>query len=210
VTCRATLDERKGMTKRLTLGQLLLSLCTLLCGPAKADLLGSTLSWQYYAHGGAYNFGTSSGTFVDNGGVGGTFSDGTYTYFNIVAGSDFITFDYSVLNKPIFDSWDPSPLSLSPTIHNGIAIDMVAGPAFTSVAIDPFTNMVGFDASRFSFTGSEIQVDWQGLPFNTGTIVRLDVTSVPEPSSLFLLAMGLTGIALWRAFLCSSVLGARS
>src|SRR5689334_6537964 len=47
-----------------------------------------TMSWQYYAFGGAYGFpgGQTSGTFAANGGVGGTFSD-IAPYFNIIADS---------------------------------------------------------------------------------------------------------------------------
>jgi hypothetical protein len=140
---------------------------------------GPTMSWQYYAYGGPYIFGSgqTGGTFVANGGVVGTFVGGTPDlYFNIIADSTSITFDYSIYNGATAAIWSDSALSLPPTIHNGIAIDMLSGGTFSSVTINSATNMVGFDASRISFTGSQIQVDWQNLPFNTGTIVRLDFT----------------------------------
>jgi len=142
---------------------------------ANGGLLGATLSWQYYAYGGPYNpqGGGSSGVFKVNGGAGGEFKGGSAVYFAIVAGNSSITFDYSITNHT--GPWSASTLSLPPTIHNGIAINMVSGPAFTTVTIDPATNMVGFDPSRISFTNNQIQVDWQNLPYDASTIVKLDV-----------------------------------
>jgi len=58
---------------------------------------------------------------------------------------------------------------------------MVSPLAFASVTLDPTTTMAGFTPSNFSFTGSQIQVDWQNLPFDKTTIVKLDVAVVPEP-----------------------------
>jgi hypothetical protein len=137
--------------------------------------LGSTMSWQYYAYGGAYEGVQSSGEFTDNGGVGGTFIDGAgTTYFNIIADDSSVTFNYSVEDYPPGD-WSPSGLSLPPTIYSGIAVNIVSGPPLTSVTIDPSTNMAGFDASRLSFTPTQIQVDWQNLSFDTSTIVKLDL-----------------------------------
>lgn len=150
---------------------------------------GPTMSWQYYAFGGPYTFGSAqtSGTFFANGGVVGTFVGGSFQlYFNIIADSKSITFDYSIYNgiggsNPV---WSASALSLTPIIHNGIAINALSGLTFNSVKIDPATNMIGFDESRINFTNSQIQVDWQNLPFNTGTIVKLDINSNSSCSTI--------------------------
>jgi hypothetical protein len=64
------------------------------------------------------------------------------------------------------------------------------------VAIDPATTMAGFDNSRFSFTGSQIQIDWQNLQFSPTTIVKLDIQTVPEPSLLALVGLGAGLLAL--------------
>jgi hypothetical protein len=169
-----------------------------LAGPARADFLGSTMDWQYFAYGDPY---TGPNVFVDNGGVVGSFVAFGTAYFNIIADDNSVTFDYSSF-KGVSGTWSPSELSLPPTIHNGIAIDMIAGPQFGSVTIDPATNMVGFDASRMSFTGNQIQVDWQTLSFGPNTVVKLDLSPspAPEPSALALAgvgAVGLLGLA-WR------------
>ena len=137
-----------------------------------------TYSWQYHAFGEPYTFrgGETSGTFAATGGVVGTFIGGTSSlYFNIIADATSITFDYFI-NSGTGAAWSLSELSLPPTIYNGIAFDLASGHPITSVTIDPATNMVGFDASRISFTSSQIQVDWQDLPFDTSTIVMLNIT----------------------------------
>jgi hypothetical protein len=137
---------------------------------ANGGLLGATISWQYYFDGGAWQ---SPGRFEVNGGAGGKFEKTGTSYFVILADNNSITFNYSIEQGD--GPWSSSALSLAPTIHNGIAINMVSGPAFSTVTIDPATNMAGFDASRISFTDDQIQVDWQNLAFNPHTIVKLDV-----------------------------------
>lgn len=161
---------------------------------AKAQFLGSTLSWQYYFNGGPFG---GSTTFVDNGGSGGNFSG----YFDIIADNTSVTFDYSGYTGGS-TSWSNSGLSLSPTIFNGIAVNVVSGPAITSLTIDPSTNLAGFNSSLISFTGNQIQVDWQGLAFNASTRVKLNLTgsrsnATPEPGSVALFAGSLvTGAGL--------------
>jgi hypothetical protein len=155
---------------------------------------GATLSWKYYAYGSLY---LDGGSFVANGTVGGTFSDPSDTYFNIIADSSSITFDYSVLTKAP-GSWSSSELSLAPTIHNGIAINMVSDLSFVSVTLDPATTMAGFSTGNFSFTADQIQVDWQNLPFDNTTVVKLDIVIVPEPNFACLLLAGLVAAVAVR------------
>lgn len=59
----------------------------------------------------------------------------------------------------------------------------------TGVSLDPATTTVGFDNSRVSFTSDHILVNWNGLSYVDGTVVKIDFAfvSVPEPASLALL-----------------------
>ena len=152
---------------------------------AHANLMGSTITSQYYYGGGAYG---SPTTFVVNGGVGASY----FGYFNVVANASTITFDFSILPSPTYFS--SSPLSLAPTVHNGLALSMVSGPTFLNVALDPTSNLAGFTSINFSFTGNQIQVDFQNLNVNSTNKVVLDVATtspVPEPETLGMLGGGL-------------------
>lgn len=66
--------------------------------------------------------------------------------------------------------------------------------AFTSVTIDAATNMVGLDQSRITFDSNNIYVNWQGLGFDSNTIVKLNVNAVPVPAAAWLLGSGLLGL----------------
>jgi hypothetical protein len=132
---------------------------------------GAKLEWQYYAFGDPYNGNGSPGECKVQ---GSATTCGTFTgYFNIVTDKKSITFDYSPSGAG--STWSKSALSLPPTIHNGVAINLTSSGTITSVKIDPATNMVGFKKNRVSFTANQIQVDWQKLAFDSSTVVKLDV-----------------------------------
>lgn len=88
--------------------------------------------------------------------------------------------------------------SFTPASFNGFRLRDVTSTIapFTSVTIDPSTNMIGLDASRISFDADNIFVNWQSLSFSNETIVRLNIGggTVPEPASLLLLASGLLAV----------------
>ena len=134
----------------------------------------SKLEWQYYAYGGPYDgLGSPSKCTVIKNNCG-SFGN----YFHVVTDSKSITFNY----KPsgMGGKWSSSKLSLPPTIHNGIAINLLSAGTFTSVKIDRATNMAGFNGHHLSFTAKQIQVDWQNLEYDSSTIVKLDVKVAPS------------------------------
>jgi hypothetical protein len=60
--------------------------------------------------------------------------------------------------------------------------------------------MAGFDDSRISSSSPEIAVDWSGLSCVDGTRVQIDFTfnPIPEPVSMALFGLGLSGLAVSR------------
>lgn len=172
-----------------------LSICAavVLSVPANASLLGDTLSWQSYFGGGEFHDDSTSGSFVVDGGIGGTMIVDGVSIYNLIALDDRIGFDYLSAG-----TWGASPLSLAPTIFNGVAINKLSGFGFASVGIHFATNLAGFDASRISFTPYQIQIDWQGLSFDANTLVKLNITTAtPEPAAYLLLGSGLIALAAW-------------
>lgn len=170
--------NRLRLARRVAWAASLLAVPWFVSIPAQAALIGSTVYWQYYAYGGPYGI---PHEFVVNGAVGDTFHAGRdRTYFDIVVDDDSLQFNYAPLNDDEERDWDDSVLSLAPTIHNGIAIDLPASVSFENISINAETNMEDFDASRFSFTKRQLQVDWTLLKFTKATKVSFDIVVVPE------------------------------
>ena len=88
----------------------------------------------------------------------------------------------------------------------GLALDVgcdlwVSDPSgfITNVLFD--TDIFGFDASRITFDGHSVSVNFASLSIETGQVIFLDlVTShdVPEPGTLALLGIGLFGMGQAR------------
>jgi hypothetical protein len=82
------------------------------------------------------------------------------------------------------------------------------GPIFTSAlphgisraTVDGSTTLSGFDATRVSLTSDQIRLNWDGLFYRDGTIVKVDFSFVPEPGTLPLVASSVVAlVALGRA-----------
>lgn len=67
-------------------------------------------------------------------------------------------------------------------------------PNFTSVTINAISTLAGFDRSRIDFDANTIRINFVGLSFRSDDILSLDVTAVPEQTTIALLGLGLLSV----------------
>jgi hypothetical protein len=78
-------------------------------------------------------------------------------------------------------------------------LDLSEAP-FTSVTLDPATNVPGIDASRVTFDAQDIYVNFSGITYSTGQRVSLDLNATPEPSYLVILMILMIAALLIHTF----------
>ena len=91
-------------------------------------------------------------------------------------------------------TWNSEPF-------NGVIFTSPAPLGITGAAVDAATTMTGFDDSRVGFNADQILIDWGGLSYLSGTVVKVDfatASDVPEPASFALLGTGLLAAGLAR------------
>ncbi len=77
-------------------------------------------------------------------------------------------------------------------IFNGFYFFDLGGtlPAFSSVTINPATNMAGLDQSRILYDENNIYINFAGLYAFPNTYVQMDVGFAPEPATVLLFGIG--------------------
>jgi len=157
--------------------------------PARASFIGAemTASYQYPTLGSIYGQASwTPPTFTVGGGVEtvGNVENVTSIAVNFASSSLSILLT-TVLGNP---TWGNSAF-------NGPVFTATGPLGIAGVSVNAATTMAGFDASRVTFTGNTLRIDWNGLSYTSGTAVALDFTfvpvAVPEPASFALLGAGL-------------------
>jgi hypothetical protein len=163
-------------------------------GSAHAGLIGTSLTATYQTPtlGAVYSQSSwTPSTFVVGAGqeTDGLIEDVTHLLVDFTDNSLTITLR-TVLSTP---TWNAVPF-------NGPVFDSATPLDIASVTVDPATTMAGFDASRVTAGANEIAIDWNGLSYVDGTVVRIDFSfaSVPEPVSISLFALSLASLAAAR------------
>jgi hypothetical protein len=161
--------------------------------PAAASFDGATIDLQYYFPDLGSPFSTFE-QFVVGAGVESTFFPDDDPRTNLDFGGTNLYITYNSASNWTFA--DFNGFVFADTTNT---LDTIVG-----VSVNAATNMVGFDASRVSFTGDTVAVNWNGLSFNEQTIVSLDFrfgdAAIPEPATwaMMILGFGLVGAAARR------------
>jgi hypothetical protein len=113
------------------------------------------------------------------------------------SGASCVDVDLSDTNILVTMHYVNEPGNFTPYPFNGIRIYDLNGmiPDFTSVSINPATNMAGFGAPRLTFDSNNIWLNFESLIGTSTTIVSLDVVGatdfpVPEPATALLAFLG--------------------
>lgn len=161
----------------------------LVAQPASAiDLNGVTASGAYYYPTIANPYGSATvtpGTFVIGSGIEGTIA---------IEGVTTVTFDFAADSLAIaFDTILASP-TWNSAAFNGAVFESTAFASITGVSVNPSTTFAGFDASRVSIVGNQLQLNWAGLGYSNDTTLSLSFTgpgsTVPEPGSWLMMIGG--------------------
>ncbi|WP_206030120.1 PEP-CTERM sorting domain-containing protein [Roseomonas sp. AR75] len=184
------------MTHKLLFGAALSVLLSVGAPGAQAGFLGAEFSafYRFPDLGTVYPFATWAPPSFTVGAGAETVGD--------VESVTFITADFTDTRLTlVFDTVLTSP-TWNAVAFNGPVFTAVAPLGITGVSLNGATTMPGFTAGRVTFTDTEIRVDWNGLSYVDGEVVAIDFAfvpdpvEVPEPASLALLGLALSGLGV--------------
>ena len=81
-------------------------------------------------------------------------------------------------------------------VFNGWVLNEVSGYAITGVSLNRSSTFPGLTAGRVSFSANQITVNLKGLEVPSISTINLDVTTVPEPTTLALAGLGAAAVML--------------
>jgi hypothetical protein len=170
--------------KRLILGLAALTLVAGDVGQAKAGLIDTTVDTKFYYP----NISTVYSDF-------GTEVVNPTAFFSLYNNETTLITNTQI----IYTGPDGSGTYASPAF-NGYVYDFLdVGNLITSVTVDPSSTLAGFSQSSVTLTsdgagGQLVELNLnQGLNFGPDNTVVLDISTVPEPSSLTLLGIAAIG-----------------
>ena len=167
---------------------------------AHAGLIGSSVTSQYYAYGGAYTGLGSPASFVADGTSQQAFCAACAQGFLLSVTDTQVIYEFS--NNA---AWSGSSASLNSGglyIDNGNLLSFL-GVTIDSVTLDAASTVTGFALSNVTFNSGAIAVSWQNLGASgQGQKVILNIGSsggsVPEPGTFALAGLALMGLAAAR------------
>jgi hypothetical protein len=148
---------------------------------AKASLIGDTVHLTY-------RYTDFSTVFEDF----GTFVITGSNSFTLLDGNSSISFGASAITIT-----NETAGAFSPASFSGYDVQLVSGPAFSNVTINPSSSSAFVPGTVLAFSGSEISLNMQGTCSDCGggESIVLDVTTaIPEPSTWALMLLGFAGL----------------
>ncbi len=161
--------------------------------PALAGLSGSTIDVGYYypdlstLYAGAT---ATPPTFVVGAGSESTVAVEGPTWIDVDFSDTTLTLDFTtVLNSP---TWNPASF-------NGLVFTGPALATITGISLDP-SSTFGFNIANATLAGNDLRLNWAGVSYNDGQVLKLTFAFVPEPATwaLLIAGFGMVGLAARR------------